>query len=40
MTLNPKTILTCLAIIFAATSYIGWPTLGVSVILLGVCNFL
>jgi len=37
---GPKQILSGLAIIFAAGSYLGWPTLGVAVILLGVANFL
>jgi len=40
MNMTPKTILTILAILFAAASYLGWPTLGVAAILLGVCNFL
>jgi hypothetical protein len=38
--MTPKNILVALAIIFAAVSYAGWPTLGVAVILLGVCHFM
>ncbi len=38
--MNPKHILTALAIILAAVSYAGWPTLGAAVIILGAANFL
>jgi hypothetical protein len=37
--MNPKLILTSLAIILAAVSYAGWPTLGAAVIILAAANF-
>jgi len=39
MTMNPKTILVVIAILLAACSYAGWPTLGAAVIILAVANF-
>jgi hypothetical protein len=39
MTMNPKTILIVIAILLAACSYAGWPTLGAAVIILAVANF-
>jgi hypothetical protein len=39
LTHNTHAILVILAIIFAAVSYLGIPTLGVAVILLGVAEF-
>ncbi len=37
---NAHGILVILAILFAAVSYLGIPTLGVAVILLGVAEFM
>ncbi len=37
--MNPKVILTALAIILAAMSYAGWPTVGAAVIILAAANF-
>ncbi len=38
--MSPKLILTIIAILLAACSYAGWPTLGAAVVLLGAVNFL
>jgi hypothetical protein len=38
--MSPKHILTALAIVLAAVSYGGWPTLGAAVIILAAANFL
>ncbi len=37
--MNPKQILTLVAILLAAVSYAGWPTLGAAVIILAAANF-
>lgn len=38
--MNPRAILTIIAICLAAVSYAGYPTLGAAVIILAVTNFL
>ncbi len=38
--MNPKHILTAIAIVLAAVSYAGWPTLGAAVIILAAANFI
>lgn len=37
--MTPKHILTAIAIVLAAVSYAGWPTLGAAVIILAAANF-
>lgn len=38
--MSPKYILTAIAILLAAVSYAGWPTLGAAVIILAAANFI
>ena len=37
--MTPKHILPAIAIVLAAVSYAGWPTLGAAVIILAAANF-
>ncbi len=39
MHMSPKQILTAIALVLAAVSYAGWPTLGAAVIILAAANF-